>query len=52
MSSSNSLEVEQKLTVLVDRAPIPDEENSLLLIIVIVVIVLLVIVITGEPSSL
>ena len=48
MSSSNSLEVEKKFTVFVDRAPIPDEGNSLLLIIVIVVIVLLVLVITGE----
>merc|ERR1712130_610180 len=47
MSSSNSLEVEKKFTVFVDRAPIPDEGNSLLLIIVIVVIVLLVLVITA-----
>jgi len=47
MSSSNSLDVEQKFTVFVDRAPIPDEGNSLVLIIVIVVIVLLVVVITA-----
>ena len=48
ISSGNSLEVEQKFTVFVDRAPIPDEGNSLILIIVIVVIVLLVLVITGK----
>ena len=48
MSSSNSLDVEQKFEVFVDRAPIPDEDNSLILIIVIVVIVLLVVVITGK----
>jgi len=47
MSSSNSLDVEQKFEVFVDRAPIPDEANSLVLIIVIVVIVLLVGVITA-----
>jgi len=47
MSSSNSLDVEQKFTVFVDRAPIADEGNSLVLIIVIVVIVLLVVVITA-----
>jgi len=47
ISSGNSLEVEQKFTVFVDRAPIPDEGNSLILIIVIVVIVLLVLVITA-----
>ena len=51
MSSSNSLDVEQKFTVFVDRAPIPDEGNSLVLIIVIVVIVLLVVVITGMIIS-
>ena len=48
MSSSNSLDVEQKFEVFVDRAPIADEANSLILIIVIVVIVLLVVVITGK----
>ena len=40
--------MEQKFTVFVDRAPIPDEENSLVLVVVIVVIVLLVLVITGK----
>jgi len=47
VSSSNILEVEQKFTLFVDRAPIPDEDDSLVLIIVIVVIVLLVLVITA-----
>jgi len=47
ISSGKSLEVEQKFTVFVDRAPIPDEENSLVLVVVIVVIVLLVLVITA-----
>merc|ERR1712192_212934 len=47
MSSSNSLDMEQRFEVFVDRAPIPEEANSLVLIIVIVVIVLLVVVITA-----
>ena len=48
MSSSNSLDVDQKFDVFVDRAPIPEEESSLVLIIVIVVLILLVVVITGK----
>ena len=51
ISSGNSLEVEQKFTVFIDRAPIPDEQNSLILIVVIVVIVLLVLVITGKMMT-
>jgi len=47
MSSSNSLDVDQKFDVFVDRAPIPEEESSLVLIIVIVVLILLVVVITA-----
>merc|ERR1719398_645102 len=45
--SGHNYQVEQKFTVFVDRAPIPDEENSLVLVVVIVVIVLLVLVITA-----
>merc|ERR1719500_2679817 len=42
ISSGNALEVEQKFTVFVDRAPIPDEENSLVLVVVIVLLVLVI----------
>jgi len=47
VGSGNSIEREQKFSLFVDRAPIPDESTSIVLIIVIVVIIVLVVVITG-----
>ena len=48
LGSGNSIEREQKFSLFVDRAPIPDESTSIVLIIVIVVIIVLVVVITGK----
>ena len=48
VGSGNSIEREQKFSLFVDRAPIPDESTSIVLIIVIVVIIVLVVVIAGR----